>query len=96
MSITRILANCTVSDLAAAERWYTTLFGRGPDANPMAGLLEWHLSGTFGLQGGDVVAHPAARRPRREQGGVHRPVRLTAASGGLVGWDVTPAGRRRR
>jgi catechol 2,3-dioxygenase-like lactoylglutathione lyase family enzyme len=50
MAINRILAQSTVSDLAAAERWYTALFGRGPDARPMDGLLEWHLGETAGLQ----------------------------------------------
>ncbi|MFW6597681.1 VOC family protein [Propionibacteriaceae bacterium Y2011] len=47
---TRVLANCTVSDLDRAEQWYAGLFGRGPDARPMAGLLEWHLADTFGVQ----------------------------------------------
>lgn len=50
MDTTRLLGNHCVSDLEAAERWYTTLVGRGPDARPMAGLLEWHLSDTTGLQ----------------------------------------------
>jgi predicted enzyme related to lactoylglutathione lyase len=46
----RILAQSTVSDLALAERWYTKLWGRGPDARPMPGLLEWHVGGATGLQ----------------------------------------------
>jgi catechol 2,3-dioxygenase-like lactoylglutathione lyase family enzyme len=50
MALIRILAQSTVSDLDAAERWYTTLWGRGPDENPMPGLLEWHLGPTAGLQ----------------------------------------------
>lgn len=50
MSITRVLAQSTVSDLVAAEDWYTRLFGREPDARPMPGLLEWHLGDTFGVQ----------------------------------------------
>ena len=50
MTITRVLAQSTVSDLAAAEDWYTQLFGRSPDARPMPGLLEWHLADTFGVQ----------------------------------------------
>lgn len=54
-TITRLLAQSTVSDLEAAQEWYTRLFGSGPDANPMPGLLEWHLSETFGLQ---VYAEP--------------------------------------
>lgn len=48
--IRRVLANSTVSDLDRAERWYARLFERGPDARPMAGLLEWHLGETFGVQ----------------------------------------------
>lgn len=48
--IQRLLANCTVSDLDRAEQWYTRLFGREPDARPMAGLIEWHLADTFGVQ----------------------------------------------
>ncbi|RJQ85557.1 VOC family protein [Amycolatopsis panacis] len=48
--IRRILAQSTVTDLGRAEDWYTRLFGRGPDARPMAGLLEWHLGETYGLQ----------------------------------------------
>ena len=47
---TELFANCAVADLPAAERWYTALFERGPDARPMAGLLEWHLDDRFGVQ----------------------------------------------
>ncbi|GAB2656962.1 VOC family protein [Kribbella swartbergensis] len=50
MTITRVLAQSTVSDLTVAEDWYTRLFGRAPDARPMPGLLEWHLADTFGVQ----------------------------------------------
>jgi hypothetical protein len=50
MAVIRILAQSTVSDLTTAERWYTTLWERGPDARPMPGLLEWHLGETAGLQ----------------------------------------------
>jgi predicted enzyme related to lactoylglutathione lyase len=50
MALNRILAQSTVSDLTAAERWYTALFGRGPDSRPMVGLLEWHVGETAGLQ----------------------------------------------
>ncbi|MGO1523942.1 MAG: VOC family protein [Nesterenkonia sp.] len=48
--IHQLLGNCPVSDLNRAQEWYTRLFGRGPDVRPMAGLIEWHLSDTFGLQ----------------------------------------------
>lgn len=47
---TGVLAQSTVSDLTAAEEWYTSLFGAGPDARPMPGLLEWHLGTGFGAQ----------------------------------------------
>ncbi len=38
--IRSLLAQSTVTDLDAAEDWYTHLFGRAPDARPMPGLLE--------------------------------------------------------
>ncbi|MFC4564115.1 VOC family protein [Nocardiopsis mangrovi] len=50
MAIRRLLAQMTVSDLERAVAWYTRLFGRGFDAHPMAGLVEWHLADTFGVQ----------------------------------------------
>ncbi|WP_216695536.1 VOC family protein [Dietzia psychralcaliphila] len=48
--IHRILAQCTVSDIARAEQWYSLLFDRAPDLRPMPGLIEWHPGATFGLQ----------------------------------------------
>lgn len=45
-----LLAQCTVADGPAAEEWYARLLGRGPDARPMEGLLEWHLTVDAGLQ----------------------------------------------
>lgn len=48
--IHRLLANCTVTDSDRAEAWYTRLFGHGPDARPMPGLIEWHLGEAIGLQ----------------------------------------------
>ena len=50
MAIQRVLANMTVTDLDTAVPWYTKLFGRAPDANPMDGLVEWHLDEKFGVQ----------------------------------------------
>lgn len=50
MTINRLLAEMTVTDLARAEQWYGRLFDREPDARPMPGLIEWHLSDTFGVQ----------------------------------------------
>ena len=48
--IRRLLGHCTVTDLDRAEDWYTRLLGRGPDARPMPGLIEWHLGDSYGLQ----------------------------------------------
>jgi len=48
--IRSLLAQSTVTDLDAAEDWYTHLFGRAPDARPMPGLLEWQLGEPFGVQ----------------------------------------------
>jgi predicted enzyme related to lactoylglutathione lyase len=50
VGITGALASMTVSDLDRAEAWYTALFGRGPDARPMTGLLEWHTGAGAGVQ----------------------------------------------
>ena len=50
MTIQNVLAQATVSDLAAAEEWYSAVFGRRPDARPMDGLIEWRLRDTFGVQ----------------------------------------------
>jgi predicted enzyme related to lactoylglutathione lyase len=50
MALNSVLAQSTVSDLVAAEQWYTALWGRGPDARPMPGLLEWHVDSVAGLQ----------------------------------------------
>lgn len=50
MTINRMLAQMTVSDLASGRDWYGRLFEREPDANPMDGLIEWHLTDAFGVQ----------------------------------------------
>ena len=50
MTITRLLAQMTVTDSVEAKAWYTKLLGHTPDAEPMAGLLEWHLADSFGVQ----------------------------------------------
>ena len=55
MSIHGVLAQSTVRDLEAAQEWYAALFGRRPDADPMPGLLEWHLGEGYGVQ---VFAEP--------------------------------------
>ena len=50
MTFTSVLAQATVTELAAAAPWYTTLFGRGPDGRPMDGLLQWQLTASAGVQ----------------------------------------------
>jgi len=44
MAVEHVLAVLPVSDIAAAEPWYTALFGRGPDNHPMDSLVEWQLT----------------------------------------------------
>ncbi len=51
MEIRNVLAQTTVRDQDAAERWYSMLFGRTPDARPMDGLLEWRLGDAMGVAG---------------------------------------------
>ena len=60
MTFTHVLAGSLVSDLPAAESWYSTLFERGPDARPMTGLLEWYLPDGSGVQ----VFHDPGRAGR--------------------------------
>ncbi|MDO9414738.1 VOC family protein [Pararhizobium sp.] len=50
MSINRIYAHLSCTDLDASIVWFETLFGKAPDARPMTGLAEWHHAGTAGLQ----------------------------------------------
>src|SRR4051794_18322427 len=44
MQITNVLAGVAVRDFEAGKRWYATLFGREPDAEPMGRLAEWHTA----------------------------------------------------
>jgi predicted enzyme related to lactoylglutathione lyase len=53
MPVNRVLAGVAVTDVEAVLPWYERLFGRPPDALPMAGLAEWHVA-----SGGVVVASP--------------------------------------
>jgi glyoxylase I family protein len=39
-----VLAVVAVSDITAGRAWYTTLFGREPDNNPMPNLIEWQVN----------------------------------------------------
>lgn len=43
MSVDHVLAVVPVSDVEASGRWYTELFGRPPDNNPMPTLVEWQV-----------------------------------------------------
>ncbi len=49
MNLQKVYASLLAADLAAAERWYTKLLGRGPDHRPMDTLLHWELFGQGGL-----------------------------------------------
>jgi catechol 2,3-dioxygenase-like lactoylglutathione lyase family enzyme len=43
MSIDHVLAVVPVTDLEASREWYSSLFGRAPDNNPMPSLSEWQV-----------------------------------------------------
>ena len=43
MSIEHVLAVVQVSDVHRSEQWYTSLFGRPADNNPMPSLVEWQV-----------------------------------------------------
>ena len=49
MNLQKIYVALLTADLAAAEGWYTKLFGRGPDHRPMDTLLHWELFDQGGL-----------------------------------------------
>lgn len=82
MKLEKMYASLLTADLAAAERWYTILFGHGPDWRPMPTLLHWELPGRGGLmlasseeiasQGSIFlyVADLAAERIRLEKDGI--------------------------
>ncbi|BBY18807.1 VOC family protein [Mycolicibacterium litorale] len=43
MTIDHLLAVVPVSDMDESGRWYSSLFGRAADNNPMPTLLEWQV-----------------------------------------------------
>ncbi|OBA78393.1 glyoxalase [Mycobacterium sp. 1164966.3] len=45
-----VLAVLAVSDIEAGKSWYTQLFGRGPDNNPMSNLVEWQVTDSGWVQ----------------------------------------------
>ena len=49
-SIRQVYGQLNCADLSVSEAWFEKLFGRAPDATPMAGLAEWHHRGAAGLQ----------------------------------------------
>ena len=49
MKLNKIYSSFLTADLAAAERWYTKLLGRGPDNRPMDTLVQWELFEQGGL-----------------------------------------------
>jgi catechol 2,3-dioxygenase-like lactoylglutathione lyase family enzyme len=49
MTLKKIYTSLLTADLAAAERWYTKLLGRGPDNRPMDTLVQWELFDRCGL-----------------------------------------------
>jgi catechol 2,3-dioxygenase-like lactoylglutathione lyase family enzyme len=50
MTLQKIYSALLATDLAAAERWYTKLLGRGPDYRPMETMIQWDLFAQGGLQ----------------------------------------------
>lgn len=55
MALTTALSVVAVSDLARARGFYTNLFGRGPDLEPMPTLAQWDIENGGGVQ---VVEQP--------------------------------------
>jgi predicted enzyme related to lactoylglutathione lyase len=81
MDVQKIYTALLAADLAAAESWYTKLFGRGPDHRPMHTLVQWELfdEGGLMLSSSDEIAGkgvmflyvddlPAERRRLQELG----------------------------
>jgi catechol 2,3-dioxygenase-like lactoylglutathione lyase family enzyme len=62
MNLQKTYAALLTTDLAAAESWYTKLFGRGPDHRPMDTLLHWEIFGHGGLMlsSSDEIANRGA------------------------------------
>lgn len=50
MSLEKIFAHVSCSDLATSTHWYARLFGRERDVSPMQALHEWHHGESTGLQ----------------------------------------------
>lgn len=50
MTLRAIYGQLSCSDLNVSTQWFTTVFGRGPDSQPMPGLAEWHHGDQAGFQ----------------------------------------------
>ena len=57
MAITNALASVAVTNLSASRTFYERLFGRAPDRQPMANVLEWKFEG-----GGELQVYQLAER----------------------------------
>jgi len=80
MTIQHALAVLPVSDVVASRPWYTALFDRAEDNNPMDSLIEWQVlpgawlqvfedatragSGLFNIAVDDLDGHLAELRQR--------------------------------
>ena len=50
MPLEKIFAQLNCTDMDRSTLWFARPFGRPPDANPMAGLSEWHHADHAGFQ----------------------------------------------
>lgn len=50
LSISKIYAHISCTELTKSSKWYGKLFGRESDASPMDSLQEWHHGNTTGVQ----------------------------------------------
>ncbi len=50
MTIEKVYAHLSCTDLNRSKDWFENLFGRTPDASPMGGLVEWHHRDNAGFQ----------------------------------------------
>ena len=57
MTIHKLYAHLSCSDLATSTDWFSKLFRRAPDARPMDHLAEWHHGDSAGLQLFEDAAH---------------------------------------
>jgi predicted enzyme related to lactoylglutathione lyase len=58
-----IYAEVVAGDLERERAWYGAVFGRSPDAAPMAGLYEWHLGDNFLQLAGLATVREIQKQP---------------------------------